>query len=119
MYRQTGMYSGPLEYNFVMGVASGMPADPELLPILIKLKLTDAKFQVTAIGRAEIWPLHRRCAELGGHLRTGLEDTFYRPDGSKVTSNGQLIETMATYAREAGRTIASPADARQIFGIQN
>ena len=29
MYRQTGMYSGPLEYNFVMGVASGMPADPE------------------------------------------------------------------------------------------
>ena len=28
MYRQTGMYSGPLEYNFVMGVASGMPADP-------------------------------------------------------------------------------------------
>ena len=39
MYRQTGMYSGPLEYNFVMGVASGMPADPELLPILLKLKL--------------------------------------------------------------------------------
>jgi 3-keto-5-aminohexanoate cleavage enzyme len=39
MYRQTGMYAGPLEYNFVMGVASGMPADPELLPILLKLKL--------------------------------------------------------------------------------
>ena len=36
MYRQTGMYSGPLEYNFVMGVASGMPADPELLPILLE-----------------------------------------------------------------------------------
>jgi uncharacterized protein (DUF849 family) len=36
-----------------------------------------------------------------------------------VTSNGQLIETMAQYAREVGRTIASPADARQIFGIQN
>jgi uncharacterized protein (DUF849 family) len=27
MYKQNGMYSGPLEYNFVMGVASGMPAD--------------------------------------------------------------------------------------------
>ena len=38
MYRQTGMYQGPLEYNFVMGVASGMPADPDLLPILLKLK---------------------------------------------------------------------------------
>ena len=93
MYRQTGMYSGPLEYNFVMGVASGMPADPELLPILLKLKLPEAHWQVTAIGRAEIWPLHQRCADLGGHLRTGLEDTFYQPDGAKVTSNGQLIET--------------------------
>src|SRR5216683_8086130 len=80
MYRQTGMYSGPLEYNFVMGVASGMPADPELLPILLRLKLPAAHWQVTAIGRAEIWPLHQRCAELGGHLRTGLEDTFYQPD---------------------------------------
>lgn len=117
MYRQTGMYTGPLEYNFVMGVASGMPADPDLLPILLKLKAPDAAWQVTAIGRGEIWPLHRRCAELGGHLRTGLEDTFYRPDGSKVTSNGQLIETMVAYARGAGREIASPADARAIFGI--
>ena len=93
MYRQTGMYSGPLEYNFVMGVASGMPADPELLPILLKLKLPEAHWQVTAIGRAEIWPLHQRCADLGGHLRTGLEDTFYLADGTKVTSNGQLIES--------------------------
>jgi uncharacterized protein (DUF849 family) len=117
MYRQTGMYDGPLEYNFVMGVASGMPADPDLLPILLKLKLPDANWQVTAIGRAEIWPLHRRCAELGGHLRTGLEDTFYRPDGSKVTSNGQLIETMAAIARQAGREIASPAEARRIFKL--
>jgi uncharacterized protein (DUF849 family) len=117
MYRQTGMYAGPLEYNFVMGVASGMPADPELLPILLKLKLPDANWQVTAIGRAEIWPLHQRCADLGGHLRTGLEDTFYLGDGTKVTSNGQLIEGIATCARNAGREIASPAEARQIFGI--
>src|SRR5437588_246491 len=66
MYRQTGMYSGPLEYNFVMGVASRMPADPELLPILLKLKLPEAHWQVTAIGREEIWPLQQRCAEPGG-----------------------------------------------------
>jgi uncharacterized protein (DUF849 family) len=118
MYRQTGMYSGPLEYNFVMGVASGMPADPELLPILLKLKLPDAHWQVTAIGRAEIWPLHQRCADLGGHLRSGLEDTFYLGDGTKVTSNGQLVEALASCARRAGREIAGPAEARKIFGTK-
>ena len=106
MYRQTGMYSGPLEYNFVMGVASGMPADPELLPILLKLKAPDAHWQVTAIGRAEIWPLHQRCADLGGHLRTGLEDTFYLADGTKTGSNGALVDMLARCARDAGRAIA-------------
>ena len=117
MYRKAGMYSGPLEYNFVMGVASGMPADPDLLPFLIDLKEPDGSWQVTAIGRAEIWALHRRCAELGGHLRTGLEDTFYLADGSKATSNGQLIEEIAGIAREAGREIASPDEARTLLGI--
>lgn len=118
MYRQTGMYAGPLDYNFVMGVASGMPADADLLPILLKLKASDATWQVTAIGRSEIWPLHRRCAELGGNLRTGLEDTFYLPDGTKATSNGPLIDAIAAYAREAGRQVASPAEARAMLGLR-
>ena len=117
MYVQTGMYAGVPEYNFVMGVESGMPADADLLPILLKLKIKDAPWQTTLIGRSEIWPVHRRTAELGGHLRSGLEDTFYLPDGSKVTSNAPLIEQLATYAREAGRAVASPADARQMLGL--
>ena len=118
MYVQTGMYAGLPEYNFVMGVESGMPADADLLPILLKLKIKDAPWQTTLIGRSEIWPVHRRTAELGGHLRSGLEDTFYLPDGGKVTSNAPLIEQLATYAREAGRAVASPAEARQMLGLQ-
>ena len=117
MYQRVGMYSGPLEYNFVMGVASGMPTDPELLPILKKLIVPGSNWQVTAIGREEIWPLHRRVAELGGFLRTGLEDTFYLPNGTKATSNGQLIKQNADYAREAGRSIASPSEARALLHI--
>jgi len=117
MYARTGLYKGHLDYNFVMGVESGMPADPELLPILTRLTAPGATWQVTAIGRASIWPLHRRTAELGGNLRTGLEDTFYLPDGSKATSNGQLIDAIVRIAREAGREIASPAEARSILHI--
>ena len=59
--------------------------------------------------------MHRRTAELGGHLRTGLEDTFYLPDGSRSDSNGPLIEALARVAREAGREVASPAEARALF----
>ncbi|MFD1510182.1 3-keto-5-aminohexanoate cleavage protein [Lacimonas salitolerans] len=117
MYRRRGMFSGTAQLNFVMGVASGMPADADLLPILVRLAPEDSRWQVTAIGRAEIWPLHRRTAEMGGHLRTGLEDTFYLPSGEKVTSNGPLIEALARTAREAGREVATPSEARAILGL--
>jgi uncharacterized protein (DUF849 family) len=117
MYARNGMFREQPRYNFVMGVESGMPADPDLLPILRRLALKDARWQVTAIGRAEIWRLHRRAAELGGDLRTGLEDTFYLPDGAKAASNGPLVEALARYAREAGRAVASAAEAREALGL--
>ena len=96
-----------------MGVASGMPADPDLLPILRRYIPDDSPWQVTAIGRQEIWDLHRRTAEMGGHLRTGVEDTFYLPDGERCRGNGDLIEHLVAIAQQAGRTVASPAQARQ------
>ncbi len=104
-------------YNFVMGVASGMPADPDLLPILLRYVEDGAPWQVTAIGRAEIWPLHRRAAELGGNLRTGLEDTFYLPDGTKASGNGVLVEALVRIVRETGRDVASPDEARRLLGL--
>lgn len=118
MYVKNGMYKKLPQYNFVMGVESGMPAEPDLLPLLQKLALPGAAWQVTAIGRANIWALHQRAAELGGHLRTGLEDTFYLPDGSKARSNGDLVAALAAIARKAGREIASPAEARALMGLR-
>lgn len=117
MYVQAGIYRGLPAYNFVMGVDSGMPADPDLLPILLRHKISGAPWQATLIGRADIWPLHQRVAQLGGHLRSGLEDSFYLPDGSKVRSNGPLIEELARCARAAGREVASMAQAREILGL--
>ena len=117
MYLKTGLYSGHADVNLVMGVDSGMPADPALLPLLIGLLPAGATWQVTAIGRDNVWPLHRRTAELGGHLRTGLEDTFYLPDGRKARSNGELIEALVTVAREAGRECATCVEARTLLHL--
>ncbi|HXW09089.1 MAG TPA: 3-keto-5-aminohexanoate cleavage protein [Steroidobacteraceae bacterium] len=117
MYLRTGLYRGHADVNFVMGVDSGMPADPALLPLLIGLLPQAATWQVTAIGRENVWPLHRRTAELGGNLRTGLEDTFYLPDGRKARGNGELIEALVALAREAGRECATCAEARTLLHL--
>ena len=112
-------FDRPPRYNFVMGVESGMPADLELLPILLRLKSPPARWSVTAIGRKEIWPLHRRAAQLGGDLRTGLEDTIYLPDGARAKSNGDLVAALVSTAREAGREIATPDEARAALNLNS
>ena len=58
-----------------------------------------------------------RAAELGGMLRSGVEDTFYLPNGEKTTGNGPLIEALAQCARDAGREVASPDEARAMLGF--
>ena len=118
LYMENGM-TDHADYNFVMGVASGMPADPDLLPLLVKYKKPDCPWQATVIGREDVWPVHRRVSELGGNLRTGLEDCFYLPDGTKASSNGVMIEALARYAKEAGRAVATPMEARAMMGLTN
>ncbi|MCW9043415.1 MAG: 3-keto-5-aminohexanoate cleavage protein [Pseudopelagicola sp.] len=114
MFRQVGMVD-QADINLVMGVASGMPCDADLLPLIRKYMAKDVRWQATLIGRDEIWPVHRRVAELGGHLRTGVEDTFYLPDGQRTSGNGPLIEALAKTAQETGRSIASPEETRALF----
>lgn len=116
MYIENGM-APAAHYNFVMGVASGMPVDADLLQLLLRYKREQDPWQTTLIGRQEIWPVHQRTAELGGMLRTGLEDTFYLPDGERASGNGALIEALAQCARNAGREIASPSEARELMGL--
>lgn len=118
MFARRGMVPNPPHVSLVMGVESGMPNKPAWLPLLMDEMLPGTHFQVIGIGRQEVWALHRRCAELGGDLRTGLEDTFYLPNGDKASSNGQLIEAMAKLAVESGRELATPAEARQLLGLK-
>lgn len=122
MYLKNGMLKpamGRAEYNLVMGVASGMPCDADLLALLPKYMAKDSVWQTTLIGRTEIWPVHQKTADLGGMLRTGLEDTFYLPQGERAAGNGALITELAACAQRAGRAIASPAEARSLLGLRS
>jgi uncharacterized protein (DUF849 family) len=117
MYLKAGMFKGVPEVNFVMGVASGMPCDVDLLTLLPRYAPPGAVWQATLIGRAEIWPVHQKTADLGGMLRTGLEDTFYLPGGERAPGNGALIEALARCARNAGREVTTPAETREMLQL--
>jgi len=112
LLQRAGLLRAPAHVSFVMGVESGMPAKAEWLPLLLAELEPGTQWQTIGIGREEVWKLHRATAELGGNLRTGVEDTFYLPDGSKTSGNGALIEAMVKMAREVGREPASADEVR-------
>jgi len=117
MFEQVGLIPAPVHISLVMGVASGMPAKASWLPLLTDEMSDTAHWQTIAIGRSEVWDVHRRAAELGGHVRTGLEDTFYLPDGERAGSNGPLVEALVAIVRETGRKVAGADEARELLGI--
>jgi 3-keto-5-aminohexanoate cleavage enzyme len=117
MFARAGMLAAPYTVSLVQGVASGMPARADLLPILIDELPPGAPWQSIVIGRQEVWPIHQRTAELGGNLRVGLEDTFYLPDGARAAENGPLIAEMAKIARSSGREPATCAEVRAMWGL--
>ena len=115
MFAKNGMIKTPVHLSLVMGVDSGMPCNPDWLPLLQREMPQGAQWQTIGIGRQEVWPLHRRAVELGGHVRTGLEDTFYLPDGKKVTTNGELVAALVKIVREAGGEVATAAETRALY----
>jgi hypothetical protein len=52
---------------------------------------------------------------LGGHVRVGFEDNIYYSRGVLAKSNAELVARMVRLARELGRSVASPAEARKIL----
>ncbi|MBI4356843.1 MAG: 3-keto-5-aminohexanoate cleavage protein [Gammaproteobacteria bacterium] len=115
LFAKNGMITPPFHLSLVMGVQSGMSAQPELLPFLIKEMPEKTHWQVIAIGQKNIWPLLIESVRLGGHARTGLEDTFYLPSGEKTDSNGKLVEALTALVRSTDREIATPEETKKML----
>jgi 3-keto-5-aminohexanoate cleavage enzyme len=98
-------------FDFVLGVPGGMPAWPDALEFLAGHLPAEATWSATGIGRAHL-PVTHGAIELGGHVRTGFEDVRYFRPGELATSNAQLIARVAALARDQGREVAEPGEAR-------
>ena len=55
---------------------------------------------------------------LGGNVRVGIEDNLYVSRGVLATGSDALVERAAALVHAAGRSLATPAEARRILGIR-
>ena len=105
----------PLHFQFVLGVPGAMPASIKNLLFLSESIPSGTTWTVAGIGKWEI-PLATAAILMGGHVRVGLEDNLFMPDGSPA-SNLKLVEKVVKIAREIGREIATPDEARAILSL--
>jgi 3-keto-5-aminohexanoate cleavage enzyme len=73
-------------------------------------------WSVIGIGASQ-FPLAMVAMVMGGHVRVGLEDNIYYTKGVLAKSNAELVERVIRVAREFGREIASPAEARKTLHL--
>lgn len=111
-----GVIPQPLHFNFVMGVNGGIAATHTNLLFLVNSLPQNATFTVSGTGRAQL-PMAVMSMLLGGHVRVGFEDNVYLSKGRLLKSNGEMVEKIVRIAKELGREIAAPDEARELLGI--
>jgi len=100
----------------VMGVNGGIGGDLRDFVFMRGSIPADATYTVAGIGRFE-FPLAAAAIIDGGHVRVGFEDNVYISKGVLAKSNGELVEKVVRLAKEFGREIATPAEARAILSL--
>jgi 3-keto-5-aminohexanoate cleavage enzyme len=110
-----GLATEPLHFGFVLGSRGSLPATAKNLLYLSETIPPGSTWTVAGIGRWQL-PMAVLAIAMGGHVRVGLEDNLYYRKGQLAT-NEQLVARVARIAAEAGRTVASPEEARRILGL--
>jgi len=118
-----GLIKKPVRLMYVMGGHMALEARRPLLEFLIsesKAVLGEDNFNWCCVGvgwnhsTTQKWSL-----ELGGHARTGFEDSLMISRGKFATSNSELVRNVVSLAEQTGRRIATPSEARQILGLES
>lgn len=114
--QRKGFIKAPMHFNFVLGVNGGISAEPRDFTFMMESIPQGSTFTVSGIGRNE-FPMAALSIISGGHVRVGFEDNVYVSKGVLAKSNGELVEKVVRLAKELGREVATPSEAREILGL--
>ena len=118
---ERSLIKAPVHVQFVMGVPNALPPRRDILEFEVAQLSTvmpDATWTAAGVGRGQL-EVNHWALEMGGHCRTGLEDNLRFDKSRLAQSNAELVGRVATLCSDYDRHPASPAEARQILGLQS
>jgi uncharacterized protein (DUF849 family) len=118
-----GIIKTPIWMQFVTGILGGIG---NTIDDVIYMKNTadkligadNFKWSVIGAGYPAEFNLATLAIMMGGHARVGMEDNIFIQKGVLCKSNADLVEKVVRIAKELGREIATPAEARQMLGLK-
>lgn len=113
--RDRGLIPDPPIVNILLGSMGSAPAFVGDLGRFVERLPEGSEWAAAGIGIYQR-PMTIAAAIMDGNVRTGLEDDP-RGDGSGEWSNVRAVELAVDAARLAGRSIATPAEVRERFGL--
>jgi len=118
---QKGLLLAPAHVQFVMGIPNALPARRSVLEFLISELdevMPGATWTAAGIARHQL-TVNEWTLELGGHVRTGLEDNTRFDKTRLAKDNAELVARIAHISIEKyGRPVATPKQAREILGLR-
>ena len=112
-----GCLKMPLHFNLLLGSLGDISADFRDLVYLVESLPPGCTWSAAGIGRFQT-QIVAAAILMGGHVRTGIEDSlYYDYERKELATNKGLVERAVRIAGELGRDIASPAEAREILGL--
>ncbi|MCX8022700.1 MAG: 3-keto-5-aminohexanoate cleavage protein [Syntrophorhabdaceae bacterium] len=118
-----GIIKPPVWLQFVTGILGGIGSAVEDIMYLKQTAdrlIGSANYKWSVIGAG--YPAEFNVATLsiimGGHARVGLEDNIFVERKVLAKSNAELVEKLVRIAKELGREIATPDEARAILGLK-
>lgn len=118
-----GVLEMPFHLQFVVGMLGGIGAS---IDNLLYLKSTADKlfgsenytWSVAGVGYPWQQYLATVALMMGGHARVGLEDNIFVDHRVLAESNVELVSKIVRIAKELGRQIATPDEARSILHLK-
>ncbi len=114
-----GLIPRPLHYNFCLGQgnASALAASPRNLVLLTSATEQGAHWGLNHDGMPGLAMLGLALSMGATVVRVGFEDSFYYGPGRLASCNAALVEALVTLVRSMGLEPATPAEAREILGL--
>lgn len=114
-FQKQGFIKAPMHFDFVLGVQ--MSATARDLAFMVDSIPQGSTWTAAGIGRNQ-FQIAAMAIVMGGNVRVGFEDNTYIEKGVLAKSNGEMVEKVVRLAKELGREIATPAEAREILGLK-